>query len=92
MARCHPRASKHVVSFGKVYEGWLRFRPGWFLEVCGESWVSLGLVFSESVWCVLGEDAGLEALQYQTIRAFNLPICMRVGYHWPVHLDVVIIT
>jgi hypothetical protein len=44
------------------------------------------------VWCVLGEDAGLEALQYQTIRAFNLPICMRVGYHCPVHLDVVIIT
>jgi hypothetical protein len=41
---------------------------------------------------LLGEGARLYALQYQAVSMLNLPICTQVGYHGPVHPDVVAIT
>jgi hypothetical protein len=41
---------------------------------------------------LLGEDAGLWALQYQFIRALDLFVRARIGDCYPVYLDVVVIT
>jgi hypothetical protein len=45
----------------------------------------------EEILALLGEDAGLWALQYQVVSTLDLPVCTRVGYRGPVHPYVVII-
>jgi hypothetical protein len=40
---------------------------------------------------LLGEDAGVQALQYQAISVLNLHIRVWVGYHGALHPDVVIV-
>jgi hypothetical protein len=44
------------------------------------------------ILALLGEDAGLQALQYQSIRALDLSVHARVGDCYLVYPDVVVIT
>jgi hypothetical protein len=44
------------------------------------------------VLTLLGEDVGLQALQYQAVSMLDLPVHVWVGYRGLVHQDVAIIT
>jgi hypothetical protein len=44
------------------------------------------------VLALLGEEVGLQALQYQAVSALDLSIREWMGYHGPIHSEVVIVT
>jgi hypothetical protein len=44
------------------------------------------------VLALLGEEVGLQALQYQAVSALDLSIREWMGYHGPIHPEVVIVT
>jgi hypothetical protein len=44
------------------------------------------------VLTLLGDDAGLQALQYHAVHALNLSVCAGVGDCCPIYPDIVVIT